>query len=183
MNWTSKFEQFFRIKHWDYWKDVATDASQWMMPRKMVRYLGPRQGQQQDVLQRLHTHLWRRLFRVYCVVWLGHYFIQAVELNVRILRLSRKRFRICFRVCFDNSIVWCRHWLPPLCCNNCWKLWFSQILAACSSPETKDKSSCSSALKIKLAILCNDVGPGFTILCYRCDVPFSSENVSSVFWF
>ena len=31
MNWTSKFEQFSRIKRWDDWKNVATDGDQWMM--------------------------------------------------------------------------------------------------------------------------------------------------------
>ena len=31
MNWTSKFEQFSRIKRWDDWKNVATDADHWMM--------------------------------------------------------------------------------------------------------------------------------------------------------
>ena len=30
MNWTSKFEQFSRIKRWDDWKNVATDADRWM---------------------------------------------------------------------------------------------------------------------------------------------------------
>ena len=31
MNRTNKFEQFSRIKRWDDWKKVATDAGEWMM--------------------------------------------------------------------------------------------------------------------------------------------------------
>ena len=31
MNWTSKFEQFSRIKRWDDWRNVAMDADHWMM--------------------------------------------------------------------------------------------------------------------------------------------------------
>ena len=31
MNWTNKFEQFSRTKHWSDWKDVAADADQRMM--------------------------------------------------------------------------------------------------------------------------------------------------------
>ena len=31
MNWTTKFEQFSRLKHWRDWKEVATDADRWMM--------------------------------------------------------------------------------------------------------------------------------------------------------
>ena len=31
MNWTSKFEQFSRIKRWDDWTNVAMDADHWMM--------------------------------------------------------------------------------------------------------------------------------------------------------
>ena len=31
INWTSKLEQFSRLKHWGDWKDVATDAEHWMM--------------------------------------------------------------------------------------------------------------------------------------------------------
>ena len=31
MNWTNKFEQFFRIKGWVDWRHVATHAGQWMM--------------------------------------------------------------------------------------------------------------------------------------------------------
>ena len=31
MNWTTKFEQFSRVKHWRDWRDVAADADRWMM--------------------------------------------------------------------------------------------------------------------------------------------------------
>ena len=31
MNWTTKFEQFSRLKHWRDWKKVAADADRWMM--------------------------------------------------------------------------------------------------------------------------------------------------------
>ena len=31
MNWTTKFEQFSRLKHWRDWKEVAADADRWMM--------------------------------------------------------------------------------------------------------------------------------------------------------
>ena len=31
MNWTTKFEQGSRMKHWRDWKEVAADADRWMM--------------------------------------------------------------------------------------------------------------------------------------------------------
>ena len=31
MNWTTKFEQLSRVKHWHDWKEVAADANRWMM--------------------------------------------------------------------------------------------------------------------------------------------------------
>ena len=31
MNWTTKFEQFSRVKDWRDWKEVAADADRWMM--------------------------------------------------------------------------------------------------------------------------------------------------------
>ena len=37
MNWTNKFEQFSRIKPWDDWRNVATDADQWMIEMEVLR--------------------------------------------------------------------------------------------------------------------------------------------------
>ena len=31
MNWTTKFEQVSRLKHWRDWNEVAADADRWMM--------------------------------------------------------------------------------------------------------------------------------------------------------
>lgn len=116
------------------------------IPKK--KRVGPGLGQQQGRICPSNTPYTSvaSVFRVYNVVSPGHYFIHAVELNFRKLRLSHK---ICFRVCFDNSIVRCRHWLPPLCCNSCWKSRFSQILVVCSSPETMDTFCCSNAFSIQ----------------------------------
>ena len=100
--------------------------------------------------------------------------------SVRKLRRSRKCFLICFRICFDASILSCRHWLPLLCCNSCWKFGSSQNLVAFASPETKVCFSCSTAFNIKLSIPCNVVGfccsnVWFKISWYKCGIPFTSR--------
>ena len=39
MNWTSKCEQFSRIKCWDDWRNVVTDADHWMLEMDLFHTL------------------------------------------------------------------------------------------------------------------------------------------------